>query len=1435
MREIFRYYQAEADKFIYEELLINNKCIVKMFCGTGKSLIMRKCKSVENKKLVVYVFPSLCLIDQFYSDYLNDFPTDNILKISSECESTTEPIRIRQFLSLLSDKIICITYQSFKTLLDNLGETKINVCVFDEAHHAVGETYQKLIFENDLCEKQIFFTATPKNANGIVMYDRENIESGMCGNLVYDYSYLRGMNEGYLNPFEIRIDMYTENNNKSILESIARAILSSSNSRVLTFHSSVSVELGDTSVMNFVNEEEFKKIFEEVRKKEFPKSKKPKKISMIALTASIPAKQRKKYLDKFDNTKDNEVYIIASCETIGEGIDTKNANMCVFVDPKSSYVKIIQNIGRIVRKQFGVDKQNSTILIPCWVDKTKYLDCQGDKDKCDEVIREDMSADGNFNGILNVLSALKQEDEDLYDICLHYPDTYSPQEIKSNLQKQGYTIGDVVGEGSLQETIEHLLEIDEENYEDYSEEQMIMKIAEENDVCIEIHTNSFENPIETYNGELKGDSIRLYKSFDEDTEEDIYQPIIQKETRTKRNSGSVKAPKRENRLGVKVHTNPDIKVLWNITSDLDLTKDICSCVIDCEVVDNWFERLEELKQFIDANERRPSSKSKEKTEKKMGCWLQTQQQNYKKKIQAMKDKCKYDLWSIVLEEYRKYLLTDDEKWYKTFEEVKLFIDTNKKRPTTATTNEKLETKLGWWIIQQIQNYKKKDKSMKDVVKYNLWTEFEEKYHKYLLSDEEKWYDIFEELKLFININKKRPSTTSKDNIEKKLGLWIGTQQQKFTNRTQCMKNEKIYNLWTMFVEEYKEYLLTNDERWYDIFEELKVFITANKKRPLQKSIDKTEKQLGIWISNQQNCYKNKIKSMTDQTKYSLWTDFVEEYKEFLLTKDEIWYDSFEKLKKFIDISKRRPSSTTLNKIENQLGVWLSQINIKYNKKISPMKDQTKYTLWTEFKEEYKEYLLTDEEKWYENFEELKLFIDENKKRPSHCSKNLNEKKKGRWLISQTQNFKKKSQAMKDETKYNLWTKFLEEYKEYLLSDLEKWYGNFEQLKVFMDKTSRRPISTSTNYTETQLNAWLQNQQHKYKNKFLGMNDEKRYNLWTEFLEKYHKYLLTDDDIWYETFEKLKIFISTNKKRPSQSSKNKKEKGLAGWISHQLVSHKEKQYCMKDETKYDLWTEFVEEYKDILNFKTQKPIVEDTQSEETESTIEEEKPKKIKSMKLKTPSKTKETTLEKKVRVKSEISELHREYKTLKSENLHNKFQENPDLWTTYHEISEENEKSFPEEEIPRNRVIQQLDKTKTKRTKRIVDLGCGKGQISQYYKDDKRFQFHNYDHISSNDTIISCDISNIPLEEDSVEMCILSLAMWGSNCREYIQEANRILETGGRLYIIEPTKRWSEKDELGNIVSGREGNKLKLLLEENSFQILEQSVDKFCMFVCITI
>ena len=66
MTNKFRYYQKQADIAISEELLLHDKSIIKMFCGTGKSLLMRYCKINQDQALVAYVFPSLALITQFY-------------------------------------------------------------------------------------------------------------------------------------------------------------------------------------------------------------------------------------------------------------------------------------------------------------------------------------------------------------------------------------------------------------------------------------------------------------------------------------------------------------------------------------------------------------------------------------------------------------------------------------------------------------------------------------------------------------------------------------------------------------------------------------------------------------------------------------------------------------------------------------------------------------------------------------------------------------------------------------------------------------------------------------------------------------------------------------------------------------------------------------------------------------------------------------------------------------------------------------------------------------------------------------------------------------------------------------------------------------------------------------------------------------------------
>ena len=109
----YRSYQAEADDAVYQELLLENRCCVNMFCGSGKSLVMRKCKSAQGLKLLVYVFPTLGLINQFSKDYFTEVGDPPPFTISSEFGSTTDPalVRTELALALVSNRIFCVTYQ----------------------------------------------------------------------------------------------------------------------------------------------------------------------------------------------------------------------------------------------------------------------------------------------------------------------------------------------------------------------------------------------------------------------------------------------------------------------------------------------------------------------------------------------------------------------------------------------------------------------------------------------------------------------------------------------------------------------------------------------------------------------------------------------------------------------------------------------------------------------------------------------------------------------------------------------------------------------------------------------------------------------------------------------------------------------------------------------------------------------------------------------------------------------------------------------------------------------------------------------------------------------------------------------------------------------------------------------------------------------------
>ena len=281
---------------------------------------------------------------------------------------------------------------------------------------------------------------------------------------------------------------------------------------------------------------------------------------------------------------------------------------------------------------------------------------------------------------------------------------------------------------------------------------------------------------------------------------------------------------------------------------------------------------------------------------------------------------------------------------------------------------------------------------------------------------------------------------------------------------------------------------------------------------------------------------------------------------------------------------------------------------------------------------------------------------------------------------------------------------------------------------------------------------------------------------------------------------------------------------------------------------ELDSESDEEYE-IIEIFVDEPIVSqsskelDTESDEEDEPIEisgviEKKQQHYKGKKSailqrqKVWMKSEQQQMTDRFKTECELTKYHQKYLTMRSDNLARRFQSNRNEFIEYHRIRDENMETFNQSARPHEIIIAELNKIKTKRKKIVVDMGCGLAKIAKHFKDDKRFEFTNYDHISTAENIIECDISHMPLEDDSVEICIMSLAMWGSNCKEYLVEACRVLETGGKLYIIDTIQRWSHANEKGTIAEGTEGDKLKKILCESGFQIISKRIDKWCMFVC---
>jgi hypothetical protein len=151
-----------------------------------------------------------------------------------------------------------------------------------------------------------------------------------------------------------------------------------------------------------------------------------------------------------------------------------------------------------------------------------------------------------------------------------------------------------------------------------------------------------------------------------------------------------------------------------------------------------------------------------------------------------------------------------------------------------------------------------------------------------------------------------------------------------------------------------------------------------------------------------------------------------------MSNEDIWIESFNKVKKYMNDNNKRPS-TCENDLEiKKLGGWISHQQNNHQKKEDIMKNKEINNQWTEFINDpsYKIYFISNEDIWIETLDELKQYINVNNKKPSHIDKSL--KKLYNFINTQKLNYKNKEQIMKNEVIYNKWTEFINDdrYKKY---------------------------------------------------------------------------------------------------------------------------------------------------------------------------------------------------------------------------------------------------------------------------------------------------------------------------------------------------------------------------------------------------------------------
>lgn len=305
-------WQMDAISCLSESLINSNLVCANIACGAGKSRVIIKIIQKNKYQHSVIFVPAIALLEQFRKEVAKWAPDFTVSLVGGG------------YHELHDANIVICTYNSEHLLLRDF-----DLIVVDEAHHVADE-----FLEN--CEDARIYADAIINRcsdeSRALLVSATMPESDVCE---YSYTIGEAVRDDTIVDYHIVIPIFGEGS--PVLGLLTLIHTHPEWTRILAYCNTVQAAVNFAAACSLDN------------------------IKATSICASTSLLDRRRILT---DLAAGVLRVIASVHTLGEGIDIREADTCIFVEPRGGRIDVPQCVGRVQRKCPETGKSVATVVLP---------------------------------------------------------------------------------------------------------------------------------------------------------------------------------------------------------------------------------------------------------------------------------------------------------------------------------------------------------------------------------------------------------------------------------------------------------------------------------------------------------------------------------------------------------------------------------------------------------------------------------------------------------------------------------------------------------------------------------------------------------------------------------------------------------------------------------------------------------------------------------------------------------------------------------------------------------------------------------------------------------------------------------------------------------------------------------------------------------------